>query len=202
MSMSASPPRKPWVLTRETFDQLLVRLHPDRDRAGEEYELLRLKLVEFFKARACLAPEDRADEVFNRLVRRIAEGEVIENLPGYCYGVARRVWLESLKGPDARRAPFEEPPAAWPAPEEALEERARLECLEQCLRRLAPDEVRLLFDYCADGERPRKEARREQAERMRISMTNLRLRVHRTKLRLEACVADCREQGPKKLKYI
>src|SRR5262245_41567772 len=58
---------------QETFDKLLIRLNPDRERAGEEYELLRLKLLTYFRSRAYLRAEDLADETLNRLAKKIAE---------------------------------------------------------------------------------------------------------------------------------
>jgi hypothetical protein len=49
--------KKEWALSREGFDALLAWLDPDRDRAGERYEI-RLDL------------ETLADEVINRVMRQ------------------------------------------------------------------------------------------------------------------------------------
>jgi hypothetical protein len=54
--------------TQEAFERLLLCLNPDRKRAGEEYELLRLKLIKYFSLRACLGAEELADETLNRLL--------------------------------------------------------------------------------------------------------------------------------------
>src|SRR5215212_7380200 len=80
--MATSPP------TQEVFDKLLLCLAPDRERAGEEYELLRFKLLEYFRARACFCDEELADEVLNRLAQKVAAGEPIREIRKYCYGLA------------------------------------------------------------------------------------------------------------------
>src|SRR5512134_1992159 len=89
--------------TEETFDRLLASLDADRERAGERYEDLRRTLVRFFEWRGAPFPEDHADETFDRVARRLDEGITIENLGGYCYNVARLIFLETLKNPDSRR---------------------------------------------------------------------------------------------------
>jgi hypothetical protein len=66
--------RKRWSLTAEAFDKLLVSLDPDRERAGEKYEHLRGGLVCLFEWRGAPFPEDHADEVINRVARKLGEG--------------------------------------------------------------------------------------------------------------------------------
>jgi hypothetical protein len=39
------------------------------------------------------------DETFNRVTRKLEDGETIRDLPTYCYGVARMVLLQSLERP-------------------------------------------------------------------------------------------------------
>ena len=53
--------------------------------------------LEFFEARGSHTPDEHADETFDRVMRRISEGERIENPAGYCYGVARFVWKEASR---------------------------------------------------------------------------------------------------------
>ena len=43
--------KKGWVLTQELFDTLLDWLDPDRERAGQKYETIRLKLIKIFTSR-------------------------------------------------------------------------------------------------------------------------------------------------------
>ena len=37
------------------------------------------------------------DETFNRVTRKLEGGETIRDLPAYCHGVARLVFLQSLE---------------------------------------------------------------------------------------------------------
>jgi hypothetical protein len=39
------------------------------------------------------------DEAFNRVIRKLEEGEPINDVPTYCHDVARLVFLKSLEHP-------------------------------------------------------------------------------------------------------
>ena len=65
--------------------------------------------IKFFEWRGSFFPEELADETLDRTARKIDEGEVIEkNVIALALGVARFVFLETLKHPDNRRAAMEE----------------------------------------------------------------------------------------------
>jgi DNA-directed RNA polymerase specialized sigma24 family protein len=118
-----------WVLTEAAFTKLLSAFDPDPERAGEKYEALRESLVKFLDWRGARAPEDLVDETFNRVARKLEEGEAIQDVPSYCHGVARLVFLQSLEHPSSRTVELD---AALPiaAPEPKPEARdARRECL-------------------------------------------------------------------------
>src|SRR5262245_46124318 len=166
------------VLTPEAFDKLLSFLDPDRDCAGEKYEMLRLKLTRFFKSRACLTAEDQTDEVFDRLTKKLAEGEEIRNVSGYCLGIARLVWLETLRGPEARQASFDDLPVIPLAAEDAVERKLRLACFNQCLRELPEADAALLIEYCSIEHGSRSKVRQEIARRLQIPLNALRIRIH------------------------
>src|SRR5260370_8775058 len=53
-------------LTTASFESLLQRLDPDRERAGGKYENIRRKLIKFFQWNDCFAEEDLADEPLGR----------------------------------------------------------------------------------------------------------------------------------------
>jgi DNA-directed RNA polymerase specialized sigma24 family protein len=89
--------KKDWIPTKESFDQLLACLDEDRERAGEMYVSIRARLVKFFEWRGSETPDDNADETINRVMRKISEGEIIQNIQSYCYGVARLLFMEILK---------------------------------------------------------------------------------------------------------
>lgn len=200
--MNPTPPeKKKQVLTHEAFDKLLSFLDPDRDRAGEKYETLRLKLTRFFSFRACRAAEDRADEVFDRLTKKIAEGEEIRNVSGYCLGIARLVWLETLRAPEARQVSLDDLPVIPFVAEDDAERKLRLACFNRCLRELPEADGALLVEYCSSEHGSKSEIRREIARRLQTPLNALRIRVHRIKAKFSECFDKCLTHGPKKLKY-
>jgi RNA polymerase sigma factor (sigma-70 family) len=187
--MNDAPSQKKWELTQEAFDKLLACFDPDRERAGEKYEQLRHKLILYFEGRRCLPAEDCVDETFNRVAKRIDEGEQIRDLTNYAFGVARRVFLEHQRD---ERERLTEPPT--PPPEENSDE-VRLRCLDQCLERLPPKDREIALQYYqAEQGREKIENRRRLATLLDITPNALRIRVNRLRDKLEACVKECLEK--------
>lgn len=167
---------------------MLGSLAPDRELAGAEYELLRRKLVRFFECRGCLSPEDSADETINRVARKIAEGEALQNPSGYFYGVARKVLLEEL-----RRQAHEQRLEA-PSPVRAGDlgcDPDRLNCLRRCLKQLPPESLELILAYYQGEQRVKIENRLKLAERLGAPVNALRIRACRVRQSIRACVEDC-----------
>ena len=188
-----------WTLTPEAFERLLSSFDPDREHAGQKYENTRRKLLEFFEARGSYKPDEHADETFNRVARKIVEGEVIENLNNYCYGVARFLWMEASRGRTKEPIPIdpEHPPSTVSvAAEEEREQlrqkrERRLECLEECLRK-SPDETRtFIVEYYREENGLKIEQRKQQAARLNTSLNALRLRASRLRRELGACINSC-----------
>jgi RNA polymerase sigma factor (sigma-70 family) len=185
---------KVWALSADSFNRLLEGLNPDRELAGEEYEHLRRVLVTFFDWRGCAFPEDLADETFNRVARRMEEGEVIRNLPDYCYGVARRLALEVLPKQSKQE---DEPPEfeQLSAPEEDSEERRSreqmFECFEHCLKQLSPENQELVIQYYQTEKRAKIDNRIALANKLGVSLNVLRVRVYRLRATLEDCINRC-----------
>src|SRR5262245_26037641 len=180
-----------WTLSAEALSRFLACLDPDSDRAGEKYESLRLTLMKFFDWRGAYFPEELADETINRVIRKIDEGDAIRDIPTYCHGVARMVLLERLKGPQSRRADFEElPPAALVAPDPEKQDE-RLDCFEQCLKELPLESRQLILEYYGDEKRERINRRLAMAERLGIPLNALRSRAQRIRNRLEECANSC-----------
>jgi DNA-directed RNA polymerase specialized sigma24 family protein len=180
-----------WTLSAEALAGFLGCLDPDADRAGEKYESLRLTLMKFFDWRGAHFPEELADETINRVIRKIAEGQTIRDVPTYCHGVARLVLLEKLKGPESKRTDFEElPPAALVAPEP--EERdEKQDCFEHCLKQLPGESRQLILQYYVDEKREKINRRLAMADRLGIPLNALRSRAQRIRNRLEECVNGC-----------
>jgi len=183
-----------WTLTPEALEKLLNHFSPNREEAGRQYNLMCTKLARYFEWRDCPEPEHLADEVIDRVARRIDQGEDIYNLRGYFQTVAQMVFLEAIR-PRNRQVPLDdvpEPPAEEPFEDEQKEARAR--CLDQCLNQLALESRSLILKYYRDEKRAKIDYRKQLAEALGIPLNALRIRAHRVRLRLEECVRNCLAQ--------
>jgi DNA-directed RNA polymerase specialized sigma24 family protein len=105
----------------------------------------------------------------------------------YCYGVAKNVYRESLRG-ERRRAELDEAALAAPEPEEPG---LTHECLDRCLAEL-PDEGRdLILRYFSEKKLAKVELHRRIAESLKLTQTAFRMRIYRIKRELTACVREC-----------
>ena len=184
-------------LTGEEFEALLAQLGPDRVKAGERYETIRRKLIRLFEWRGCESAEDLADETINRVARRMAEGiELKSNDPyGYFCGVAHLVYKEDLRRASRERRVRDSsewsPPIYVPEEEEPVDQ--RLECLRRCLTQVPKDQKDLLLRYHQGENNIRN--RKALASELGVPLNALRIRVHRTRRKVEACVHTCLKQG-------
>ncbi len=164
---------------------------------------MRSKLIKFFRGRGCSTTHELADEVMNRLARRVDEGEEIrlETLAEYFYGVAHNVLRESLRNPETNFSSLETlPPSEHPKENplrladritEKREAERRLACLESCVEKLPPETRQLVISYYEEEKGAKIGNRRRLAEAMGIPMNALRIRVHRIRAKLEKCVTEC-----------
>jgi len=175
-----------WDLTEEAFAKFLACLDPEPSRAGEKYEALRVALVKFLDWRGALFPEEMVDEIFNRVTRKLEEGETIRDLPTYCHGVARMVFLQSLERPGNKRVELEElSMVAVPKPDVA---NVRRECLNHCLRQLPTENREMIIEYYRKDGRQKFDHRAAMAERLGIPLNALRGRAQRIRDKLERCI--------------
>jgi DNA-directed RNA polymerase specialized sigma24 family protein len=182
------------TLTALGLAGLLERLDADRERAGEKYEALRRRLTGYFEWRGAPHPEEHADETLDRLMRRLEQGERIDNLAAYAHGMARRVVSEALRQRErARRRGASLPTGldAHGAGGTLDDADARAPCLEACLGALPGDERELVLAYYQDGAGGHISARRALAERRALAPHMLRARVFRIRARLELCMRGC-----------
>src|SRR4029453_3230559 len=134
--------KKDWIETPRSFHSLLSWLDEGVDRDGERYLDMRRRLVAYFDRKRTRAPDELADETLNRVSRRLEEEGAITDTPpaGYCYIVARFVFLEY-----ARREPIQSnladlTIAAPRGPDAVAEQRERLlDRVGRCLQQLDPD---------------------------------------------------------------
>lgn len=187
--ISSSP--KLSELSPEAFAAFLARLSSDPERAGEAYEELRQMVVKFLECRGVAFADELADEVFNRVMRRVANGEVIENLPGYCFSVARFVVMERAHAPEHRRVAMDDLPPLVAPEAEAEDEDARLACLQSCLQSLPPDSRALIVEYYQDTKRAKIDVRQGIAARLGITRNALSNRMLRLRTQLETCITRC-----------
>ncbi|MGH9458822.1 MAG: hypothetical protein ACRD2J_14410 [Thermoanaerobaculia bacterium] len=185
--MSAGPPLR-WSLDAPAFERLLGTLSPDRDRAAVEYTRLHDRVVGLLRWWGSSRATELADETLDRLARKLAQGTEIQpgSLGAYARAVARRVFYESR----------EEPPSA-PLPAEVLlapstddERESAMRCFDGCLESFAPDDRTQLLRYYDHGG-GKIDARRRLGAELRLSPGALRIRMHRLRERLGACVTAC-----------
>lgn len=193
--------KKDWVLTERALAKLLFFFDPDRDRAAEKYEALRKRLVAIFSWRRCLSPEKLADETFDRVSRRLDEGEQVhtDDPAAYLYGVACNVlkeyWTRQQQERAAGQAQAYLQDEAGDAPEwEQSEHDDRLECLERCLGLLNQEDLELITRYYPSEPKRKIADRSELAVALSISVGTLRTRAHRLRRGLESCVNKCMKQ--------
>ena len=166
------------------FDKLLARLDPDRERAGQLYEEMRLKLLKFFMWKNCPEADIHADDALDRVARKLDEGTEIQNLNAYAYQVARYIVLEQYRQPAPADPGLHEPPSPEPPP-------PRMHCLEECLTILSlPDRELILAYYEGEGG-AKIEKRKELAQELEISTTALKIRACRIRTKLETCINGC-----------
>lgn len=177
-------------LTQAAFDSLLAWLDPDREQAGKKYEYIRQRLIKIFTCRGRHDADELADETINRVTLKaaqIAEGYVGDPAL-YFYGVAQKVYLESLR----QRPRAAVPPAPAVTPTEAEQE---FECLEKCVSELSPDNRKLILEYYQKDKRHKVEYRKKLAERLGIAQNAVRIRAYRIRQTLQRCVEECLEQS-------
>ncbi len=191
MSLPKVPPKSEWVLTQAAFDGFLATLDRDREKAGEKYEHIRLKLLKYFQWCGSDVPDIDADETINRVTRRIDEGQDVYNVIGYIYGVAKLVQAESLKWRNRKRALDEVSLIELSSIGDTAEEPNYQECLERCLACLSDEDRELITEYYRFKKTQKIDCRKRLAARLGISLNTLRVKMHRKRVSLEACVENC-----------
>ena len=182
-----------WSLTAEALNQFLLCLDSETEKAGEKYEEIRLKLVKFFGWRGAYFPEECADETLNRVIRKIGDGATIDEIPSYCLGVARLVFLEFLKSKDAQRTDFEAVPSRLMVAPQNEEPDDHQPCFQDCLAKLPEESRQLILQYYAD-ETKTSLSRQTLAEGLAIPIAAVRSRAQRIRDKLEKCIHGCVEK--------
>ena len=172
-------------LAPEEFDSLLDWLDAGREVAGEKYEHIRRALIKIFISNGCTSPEDLADEVINRVARKVTQiRDTYEGDPAlYFYGFAKKILLEQWRRPAAPP-----PPPTWDSDDDVDPE---YECLEKCLEELTAQNRELVLQYYQEEKQAKIDNRRKLADKLGIALNALRIRAHRIRNSLELCVRTC-----------
>ena len=184
----------------ERFNELLAWLHQNSEQAAAAYLDLRSALVKIFAWNHCSDPEGLADEVFDRVARKLPGlKDSFEGDPRlYFYGVAKNLIKESRKAATLQ-VPLDGidcPSDSSPAEEEDTRE-MRSACLERCLHALPPEKRDLILSYYAREKREKIIHRAEIARRLGVSIRTLRVRILRLRLGLEDCIRRCLDEKKK-----
>jgi hypothetical protein len=177
------------TITQEDLDRLLSWLAPDRAKAGERYEGIRRKLILIFVSHGWASPEEMADDCINRVTRKLPEieGEYQGAPEFYFYGVAKIIELEWTR---------KDRPIEIPIKEGISPERERyLDCLDRCLGKLPAFSRALVVEYYQEEKQAKIDRRAALARKLGIAINALRIRAHRIRQHLEACVLECVREG-------
>ena len=139
--------------------------------------------------------EVHADETFNRMARKIADGEEIQKPAGYVMGVARLLVLEIIKSLSRQREALGEYQHSYSEMADVPESESRIECLQKCLQQLSPDNREFIIQYYQGDKREKIENRRKLGERLGVAINTLRMRAQRLRERLQGCVEECVNAG-------
>jgi DNA-directed RNA polymerase specialized sigma24 family protein len=185
-------------LTQHRFDLLLSHLAIDTADSASRYEMLRGRLVVFFSRRMVAFPEDLADEVLDRLARRLEEGEAIARIEGYALGIARHILQEHYVRNDRETAAGEEfhgnvSRQTLTTDEEEAEE-IRLERMKHCFDRLPRGDQKLLSEYCLAEGSSKIAVRKRLADARSMTQAALRKRVFLLRGMIQRCMKRQTEQ--------
>ena len=189
--MTEGTVRQKWTLTQEAFDRLLLSFADDRDSGGTKYLEIRSHLTRFFEWRGCQFPEDHADETFNRIAKRVAEGEEIQNPSGYAMGVARLLVLEIIKGRQREQVALNEMTSTSSELSSEDDGEQRIGCLRSCLNGLSIENRVLITEYYEGEKGDKIQNRKKLVEKLGIPVNTLRMRALRLRDRLQGCVEEC-----------
>jgi DNA-directed RNA polymerase specialized sigma24 family protein len=179
------------TITKEPFDALLEWLDPDREKAGQRYEIIRAGLIRIFVSKGLSDAEHYTDEAIDRVMKRLPEiqDKYVGDPARYFHGVARNLILEAGRRKEV---------ATDTLPLRRLQETIRSdtsECLSKCLKMLPRDKQEFILDYHLYQGRAKVDHHRQMAVELRISEGALRTRAHHLRVNLEKCVLECIQQS-------
>ena len=177
--------------TQELFDALLDWLDPNRDSAGQRYVAIRAGLIRVFVSKGLSDAEYYADEVVDRVMKRLPEirAGYVGDPVRYFHGVARNVLLEARRRKEIVTTVLPELSVLPTGPSPTSE------CLVKCLKLLPREKREMILDYHLYEGHAKVEHHRQMAGELSITEGALRTRVHHLRVSLEKCVLECLTTG-------
>lgn len=184
-------------ITNVNFERLLEWLSSDRDEAGVRFEQVRVGLTRFFRIKGCYDPETLADEVMNRVIRRIDTLDLSTGVSptSVFHGFATNVFREYVRSDKNRIMQFLdklEQPYVSPTSSSANPD---IDCLNECVGNLNIRDRKLIVEYYGEDGQLKINARRQLAEHFELTVGALHTRVHRIRGILRPCLEKCIKVG-------
>lgn len=171
--------------------KLLEIRSSDQDEAGVAYNELRNSLVRFFRIKGDSDPDEAADLTLDRAAVKMPKDIAAEHLTGYCFGVARFIFLERLKRRKKNNEAADEFYRHRNLSANVQDGDDEFLIFRECFEKLASSEKLFLSGYFVDlPSAELEESRRQMCQKNNITLNNLRLKVFRLRQRLENCVKN------------
>lgn len=169
---------------------LLKALCPeDPDEANRRYLNLQQKLVGYFQLRGMIDPVQDAEETLDRAGHKIAKGVAVPDINRFCLGIARNIVRERLREKKREDSAFLRFIDYYHDNSTEIMVDRIMNLMKPCFEQLSSDDRDLLNSYCKIPEgSSRAEHRRNLAERLKSSISALRIRITRLRRDLENCV--------------
>src|SRR5215213_4950214 len=178
----------------ESFEKILAWLNPDREVAATMRVALRHDLEKIFIWNHCPDPEGSTDEVFDRVAKKIhLLRHTYDGDPKlFFYGVARNL-IKEIHNKNRTHVSLEDAELVAKTQNDGEQEKAEMreDCLHACLEKLSKENGELIREYYAKDKQAKIDHRAEMAKRLGMSVENLRVKVHRIRLKLGKCIERC-----------
>jgi DNA-directed RNA polymerase specialized sigma24 family protein len=182
-------------------DPLLSLFDPDPRKAEREVTLLRRRLILYFQHNRSSCSEDRAHDVFQRLLAKLPELKggpekslTAIDLVRFSFGIAGKVAMEDWRGRERESRTEELSPnrvdrdtrvsSRRPGSEERILAKERWRFVQTCLQTLNAADRDLLLSWY----REETKAHNVLASSLGINANTLRIRIHRILERVRECV--------------
>jgi hypothetical protein len=173
-------------MTQDELKSMLRWLDSDPEKAGQELNRIRASIVKWLTSRGCIDADTEADVVIDRVAAKVKD--IVSSYQGspakYFYGFARNVLQECLKNQSRL---IQAIPEADPFPEETVQ------CLEKCSEKLSSDKRYKIIEYHRYDGQEKIRQRKMLAKRFGLTLTALRIQVHRIGVSLKPCIIRCLE---------